>query len=1026
MGYSNDLVFATAIWCFPAESACRRDIERGTDMRLAVIKRRFEELRRQAYWDIAPLPKMQKTTCIYVGPGKYVDWRDHSPISSGEVWADPGETAFLEFSGDFSESNHWFDISLGGEACLFVDGVPYAGLDENHRLVPIPEGYHQFKIEAFNNKTVPQKLARAHIVSIDWDLDNLTNIALQAVKLGEVSGAVIAEAFEDVLTRVLVHLAKAQDRQNLVQAALEMLDDELEKFRHNKLPGKLVLIPQSHIDLAWLWPEKETVRKTSRTFSTALRLSEMYDEFVYHQSQPQLFLHAKTYYPELYEEIKDAVKTGRFQLVGGMWVEPDCNMPSGEAFVRQILYGKKFFQDEFGVVPTVEWLPDVFGFSPSLPQLLKDSGTEAFMTIKTGWNDTNKMPDGVFNWRGIDGSRIPVFIPRALNEDVTVTDVLQAMENAKRTTAVAEVAHLMGYGDGGGGVTFDQMNKGRLLAKLPALPRIEFGNINSYVKESILNRPIKHTWDGELYLELHRGTTTTQARNKKWNRKLEFKIRDVEILSSLAYALGADYPQAEIEDAWKVILKNQMHDILPGSSINEVYEDSEKDYTDVDNTLEGLKVQAADRLAMHIANEGNGNALKSFVIFNTLSFSRTALVEIADLPENVRFVDANGNDLTFQRLTSGKVLVEVDLPEMGYTVIDVIEGEEKNLFSPFELAEREMRNGQISVLFGEDGRIAEIRDLTSGESVVKNSRHHLQLFDDRPLQWDAWEIDVDYQDINFEPELVSFRVKENGPLFASVEGTWRFNRSVIVQEIVLYRDSKRVDFKTNVDWKEKHVLLKTTFDTSIRTRFATFDVAFGKYQRPTFQNTTWERAQFEVAGHKWADLSDAGHGVSLLNDCKYGYSVSDGSLSLSLLRAPTYPDPEADMGVHEFTYSILVHDDPTLEQTIKEAYNLNLYPVVRELSYVKERGTQGLLPREHSFVKLGSRGILLDTIKLAERSSDFVFRFFETLGMRQTLEIEKGLAMSSETDLLENPRKQKIDAVFGPFKVKTFIGRLEL
>ncbi|MDD2431836.1 MAG: glycoside hydrolase family 38 C-terminal domain-containing protein [Firmicutes bacterium] len=1005
-------------------------------MRLNVIKRRFEEFRRQAFLDITPLPKMRRTTSIYESPGVYKDQKESSDITIGEVWAKPTETAFLSFNGDFWQEDHWFDISLGSEACLFVDGVPYAGLDENHRLIPIPKGVHEYKIEAFNKSDTPKVLLRAHVIFVNKDLDLLTNLALEAVKLAEKSDPIIANAFEEVFTKILVSFSSASDFDGAVKEALATLDTKLRKYEHNKLPGKLVLIPQSHIDLAWLWPEKETVRKISRTFSTALRLGELYDEFIYHQSQPQLFSHAKTYYPKLYTEIKKAVRSGKFKLVGGMWVEPDCNMPSGEAFVRQLLYGKKFFKEEFGCVPTVEWLPDVFGFSPSLPQLFVDSGTKAFMTIKTGWNDTNKMPDCVFNWRGIDGTSIPVFIPKALNEDVTAPDVIQAMENSKRTTILPVVAHLIGYGDGGGGVTIEQMNKGRLLSKLPALPEVEFGDIDSYVQDNIIGKPIKHTWDGELYLELHRGTTTSQARNKKWNRKLEFKVRDVEILSAFSHAIGSEYPKTEIEKAWKVILKNQMHDILPGSSIREVYEKSEKDYLEVDRDLNKLKDKVLEDLAKNIEVVKNDNTMdnidldvkKRFVVFNTVSFARKTLIKIAGLPKNASFINHKGKVLLSQRLKDGNTLVEVDLPEMGYTTIDMVINRKSQVKpSSFTVSEAEFDNGLVSVSFGEFGNVTEIKDLEIDEVVIKNSKHHLQFFDDRPLVWDAWEIDADYAEVSFEPEkLISFKLKENGPICTSFEASWKVNQSTITQEIALYQKSKRVDFKTKVDWQEKHVLLKTIFDTKIRSRYATFDVAFGKYQRPTFQNTTWERAQYEVSAHKWADLSDGSHGVSLLNDCKYGYNVGDQTLGLSLLRAPTYPDKDADNGSHEFTYSVLLHEDVSCQKTIKEAYDLNLESLVKEIPTSKANGIRPL-PKKHSFIELKSQGVFLDTIKLAEKSNDYIFRFFESLGRREVLKVNSGLKLIDETDLLENSKnKEGTNMIFGPYKVKTFIGRLDL
>ncbi len=987
-------------------------------MRWATIKRRFEELYQKIYQDISKLPGFKSSVCYYQGPLQYTKLRERGEIVSGQIWGEPGETVFLRFQGDFWQEGYWFDLVLDSEACLFVDDKPYAGLDDNHRFIPIPKGFHRFKIEAYNCSDQPLTLKRAHIISFRTKLLELTLLALEAVNCDKLLEPLILKELEVILSQALIMFPPYLDDANLEETAAKALSlvlQNLEKYPH-KTHGKLVLIPQSHIDLAWLWPEKETVRKLSRTFSTALRLAEKDPDFIFHQSQPQLFSYVKIYYPELFKQIKKAVKEGKFELVGGMWVEPDCNMPSGESLVRQLLYGKKFFVEEFGVKPEIEWLPDVFGFSPSLPQLLKDCGTKAFMTIKLNWNDTNIWPESVFNWRGIDGSTIPVFVPRALNEDVSAKEAIQALKNAQRSTAVPVVAHLIGYGDGGGGVTFEQIKKAKLLPNLPQIPTVELGSIKEYVQKNISESEIKNTWDGELYLELHRGTTTTQAQNKRWNRKVEFMIRDTEILASIANSLGKAYPKERLEQAWKLILKNQMHDILPGSGISEVYQDSQRDYLRVVDTLTKIK----DEMLGFLASQVNAkfDAI-GYLIVNTMSFARKTLVKIIPPTKNVHFIDEKGEHLIAQRLKDGSFLVEVNIPALGYTTIYAQKGIKRQA-NPFTITKSKIENGLIAVFWGEKGQVKEIRDLLKGEVLVQNQQHHLKFFDDRPLNYDAWEIDLDYKEISWEPDkLVSVNIKENGPLCASLELEWEMHQSVINQEIILYRHSTRLDFKTKVNWHEKHVLFKTCFDTKIRTRYATYDVAFGKYQRPTFRNTSWQRAQFEVSGHKWADLSETTRGVSLLNDCKYGYDVFESRLSLSLLRGSVYPDKEADQGSHDFTYAIYLHRDSSCLDTIKQAYELNLEPLVYKLP-----DDGGNLPAAKSFIKINSEGVLLDTIKLAEDGQDYILRFFETRGTTEKLEIESGAVIIEEVNLLEEAKESK-DMLFKPYQVRSYRVKLK-
>jgi alpha-mannosidase len=969
--------------------------EEANMIRLETIRDRIRQL--EPFTIIKRIEPWEAKVAYYEAPGKY-RFLEEKTINMGDVWGNPNETVFLSTTLELPDrDNLALELVLGGEALVKINGESYQGLDNNRRIVPLPKLREvEIEIEAFNppahsfRSAGPLTLQRSFLVEINRDVYDYYFDLISFLE--------IVENETDPLIRgTLLSAMEKSIKEDDFRKAREVLWEGVDL---PKPPGEIHLLGQSHIDIAWLWPLKETVRKCGRTFSTIINLMREFPDFRYVQSEPQAYEFVKLHYPDVYEKVKEMVKEGKWELVGGMWLEPDCNIPSGESFVRQLLYGKRFFMEEFGIETKIEWLPDVFGFSAALPQILKKAGMDYFMTIKIGWNDTNRFPYTHFLWKGIDGTTIETFFPRALNQDINVRELREAWQRLQETGPAPKIAYLYGYGDGGGGPTREQIEKGKRFSELPALPSLKFSTAKEFF-ESIKGKEKLPIWDDELYLERHRGTLTTQARNKRWNRKAEFLLRDAEFLSFFA----GSYPKEKFDRAWKLVLLNQFHDILPGSSIGEVYVDSERDYKEIFSIGEEIKGNALRILGERINTEGEGK--EAVIVFNSLSFPRKSIVEI-DLPKGVR-VNAD-----CQR-SGEKLLFTADVPSMGYRVYQVIEGEPGE--GGLTVEEDHLENDLFSLDVDDEGRITRLYDKVNDREVLSAPGNELLLFHDLG---DAWEVERDYEVKAWKLGKVRKQVVERGPLRGVLRLEWQFGNSRMVQDLTIYRDIPRIDFVTYVDWHEKHKLLKVAFPVNVRARYATYNIAYGNLQRPTHRNTSWEHARFEVSGHKWADLSDSSYGVSLMNDCKYGYDIRENVMRLSLLRAPTAPDPEADQGEHWFTYALHPHK-AGLESTIEWAYDLNV-PLI-----AKREGThEGDLPSEFSFIS--AEGVIIGAVKRAEDDDSLIIRCYEPLGRwtKAKIKIASDIKEAVECDLLERPtgKVEISDSTLlfdvHPFEIKTF------
>lgn len=744
----------------------------------------------------------------------------------------------------------------------------------------------------------------------------------------------------------------------------------------------------AHLDTAWLWPMAESHRKAVRTFTNALRLMEDYPEYRFSSAQAVHLAWIKAEQPKLYAQIKARVAEGRFVLVGGTWVEPDCNIPSGEALVRQFLYGQRFFRQEFGITCTEFWNPDVFGYSAALPQIIRGAGARYFLTQKLSWNQINKPTNHTFLWEGLDGSQVLTHFPPAdtYGSMANVKEVLASSEKFKEHDRARESLLLFGYGDGGGGPTAEMLEQLRRMGDVDGLPRVQQRSAAEFFArcEADIQDPV--VWVGELYFEYHRATYTTQARNKRDNRRSELLLRDVELLASLAmHSGGTLYPALEIERLWKLVLLNQFHDILPGSSIGMVYEDSARDYAEVLTLGCALRRQALE--ALFRPEPGLPNEL---LAVNTLSTARQSVVELP--------VEAD----TPQRAAGGKPLALAAAPAMGYAPIYAASTPAVPAVAQETSEGFILENAYIRARLSRDGHLLSLWDKKARrEAVARGARaNHFVLFDDRPLNFEAWDVDVYHLEKRDEVAGAhAATVIEAGPLRATVQFEIALSPSSWIRQVVsLDAVAGRLDFATEVEWQERRRFLKVEFPLEVRADEATYEVQYGHLRRPTHYNTSWDLARFEVCGHKWADLSEPGFGVALLSDSKYGFAAQRNVLRLSLLRGPLSPDPLADLGRHNFRYALLPHaDDFRQAGVIEEGYRFNVPLLVQPACRAAGQ------PKAQSFFQVDQPSVVIDAVKKAEDSDSLIVRLYESHGGRCRVKLSSPLPIQfvSRCNLLE-------------------------
>lgn len=815
-------------------------------------------------------------------------------------------------------------------------------------------------------------------------------------------------------------------------------------------------VGHTHIDVAWLWTVKQTREKVARSFSTVLKLMEEYPEYIFMSSQPQLYQYVKEDYPEVYEQIKAKVKEGRWEPEGAMWLEADCNLISGESMIRQILHGKRFFEAEFGIKNEILWLPDVFGYSAALPQILKKSGIKYFMTTKLGWNEYNGIPYDTFIWKGIDGSEVlthmittqdPKFniTPHATsyNGHIIPSNVIGAWKRYHQKELSKEVLIAYGYGDGGGGPTREMLeNAKRLKQGIPGCPKVKLGKSIDFFQKletQVKNNKRLPKWTGELYLEYHRGTYTSMARNKRDNRKSEILYQNAELFSVLADEVTGshNYPKIAINSGWKTILLNQFHDILPGSAIKEVYEDTLQDYQRVLSEGQRFLYGAMEKITSAIQLKK-----EALIVFNALSTERTDLLRVK-VPSGLRnflIIDDMGKNIVKQVVGEAAkieqneveiVFLAEQVPPMGYKTYYITEQyadqEVEELHGDLVTTKKQMSNRFFDITFDVDGNINSIYDKIEKRQVLKpNSKANVfQVFEDKPHNYDAWDINVYYQEKMWELfETDKIDIVENGPVLGSLRITKKFMDSEIVQDITIYKDIPRIDFISRVDWQERQMLLKVKFPLDIYGDKAAFDIQYGNVERMTHKNTSWDFARFEVCAHKWVDISEDGYGVSLLNDCKYGHDINEGDLRLTLIKSAIDPNENADREIHEFTYALYPHQGNWKSSgTVTMAYELN-NPMYSCLSPAHD----GVLPDRMSLVSVDRENVIIEVMKEAESGHDRIIRLYECFGRRTQCQLKwfKTFSEIYDCDLMENnislcgKNSDCLNFEIKPYEIKTF------
>lgn len=1025
--------------------------ERLEDLYLRKIKQRYEEIGRYLYSNITPIEGIElRETLEFEKYQDAVTSEGYRPIKVGENWGGNGKSGWFKirfalppsFAGKPSAAL----INIGFEGCVFVDGAPHQGVDRWHEEVLLaeksePGAKYELVIEAMSgeywqNRTEPAVFKRAEIATINREVNDYwyaLGFLLQLAETLPEKSVRRARLIRGLNKSVNLFDLDNTDEDSLRQSAIEAYDKLKPLLEKKAEPSALNLTctGHAHIDVAWLWPYAETIRKCSRTFSTAIRYMEQYPDYVFSQSQPQLYEFSKEHYPKLYEQIVKRVKEGRWEPVGGMWVESDTNLPSGESLVRQLVYGKRFFQDEFGIEVNNLWLPDVFGYSGALPQILKKVGVEYFTTIKLIWgNQFNKIPYSSFWWQGIDGTCILTHMPPHgdYNSQIRPDILRKAQDDYAEKDRSEHVLYQFGWGDGGGGPDKTHLERLKLAKDLEGLPKCIQRPSAEFFADLKKEADSFPTWRGELYFELHRGTYTSQARTKKNNRKAEFALRDAEILSAAAMTFGASYPAADLEKAWKTVLKNQFHDVIPGSSVGDVYIDAEKDYAEVFQITGRAAQDAETCITDKIDTTGPGQPI---VVFNTLSWDRD-VVASAEITRFGRYqvVDSMGVPVPSQISKDGSRLhFMAHVPAIGYAVYHIVKEEVDQLAesgSGVTISPTHLENRFFSIELDDQGLITSIFDKRIGRDLIPvgAAANLFQLFDDRPLDWEAWDIDFFYKEKEQEITGIEFiEIDELGPIQGSLKLVRKFGNSTVEQKIVIYSDIPRIDFVTDIDWQENKKLLKVAFPVTVNSPTARYEIQFGNLERPTHSSTSWDFARFEVSAHKWADLSEGGYGISLLNDCKYGYDIHDGVMKLTLLRAPTIPDPVADRGKHSFTYSLYPHEgNYTAGGTVRAGYELNV-PV----RVVSASAHPGQLPKSMSLFRLDSDHVVLDTVKKSDTDDSVILRFYEAHNKRGRVNLLTDIQIKDacECDLLER-EIGKIDhseGVIGfdiaPFEIKT-------
>lgn len=958
--------------------------EEWTDLRFGWLKRYIYSSK----WEITNLMIRDARQISEMEFEYYSD--DYRPLNKGDMYFTPDGTAFIKADVDIPKELQgkelWFSLKTAAEICVKINGKYVGGVDPNReRMLLSPYiddkktlhfdmmGYNRSKPddernpESLSVRGCRQIFEGAYICTVNhkvqnlvWDFELLLDIA---------KSELFNEDYRNFLNKEL------NNAMNLIDFDSDELDgiDECQKYLDDvvfandnyKGNGDVALIAHSHLDIAYYWRRIHAVQKNLRTVLIQLRLMDKYPDFKYTHTQPYVYETLEKYYPDVFEELKEKVKNGQFEPVGAMYVEPDCNIPTAESLVRQCLYGQQTYKRMFGKTVNNAWLPDVFGNSWILPQILKKSGVDYFVSNKMStWNDTNRFPHNNFIWKGIDGTDVLACVPPT--HFITWNMPSQIQENWEAyidKDSGSQTMNMFGYGDGGSGCTEEMIELMHRFDKLSIMPKCEHMGGQEFLEKNLKNNKELQTWDGELYLEMHRGTFTTKSEMKRANRRLEYKLRDAEMLSVLR---GEDNRQA-ITSAYKKLLINQFHDILPGSHIHPVYEDAMKDYSDIEKCVDGII--------------GTGSKY-----FNTLNFTRDALTFVPNKKGTSTRYGVRGNWIipNIPALSSSSLRATKFNGEW-------LNCNGNNIETPFYKA-----------VLNDDGSIASLVDKKQDRQWVDGDFNKLKIYTDHPGNYDAWDILPNYKDkqieINVKEKLALAELDGECATFKTVLSTEKSTWTMLIR---FFRRSCGIEVENIVDWNEKHKLAKAEFDCNVLTRKALCDTSAGFIERDTHKNTTWQQARFETCHHKWADLSETDGGIAIINDGKYGIGFDENTMSLSLLRATIRPDVTSDMGQHNFCYMIYPHNKNAVDANInKIAFQFNEQLVKADVQYSGD-----------TFEPL-----YLQAMKQSEDGSMTVIRLSEQDGKRGKIKLSKPVKL---LDMLENEIGKTDVIEYKPFEIIT-------
>lgn len=899
------------------------------------------------------------------------------------------------------------DIFTHPEALLHIDGEAIASADRYHHTIEVPERFvdglpHDLLLHGWTGLTgwPPDPTDRSKlfmkecaVIDIDRDLQAfcvLAGVALdlcQALDDNRTEKHGVLSALDAAFLALDTRDPMDADFRRSIKPAIARLEEGLARAG-GPLDIRLHAAGHAHMDVAYLWPVAQIRQKNARTYSNVLRLMERHEDFTFSHSQPQLYAWTQADHPEIFEGIRERVAEGRWEMLGGMWVEPDANMPGPEALARQILLARKYSDETFGpgVETPVLWLPDTFGFPACLPQLMVQAGLKWFVTNKVNWNQYNQMPASTTWWEGIDGSRVlaqflttprtvqHLPFPTNYKSDLTAGEVLGTWTRNTVKDRVQDLLICYGYGDGGGGPTDDLIRKAEAWGKMPGVPKLSMATVRSYFEHLETEAQGLPVWNGEFYLEGHRGVLTSQGWIKRANRKAEVLLHDAELAMALATLWG--HAPVDLTAVWQRLCMTQFHDILTGTSITEVFDDARRDFE---------YIEAGARAALEAAGAALVPDGAAWLVLDGAQLSGPRVVT---LPLGAGAVAEDGVALPQQKTTDG-VLVALPagapLSARALTATDEIAKIDAPATARAQGDGAVLENAHLRVEIGPDGLLHSIHDKRANRAVLAPGAvgNRLELFEDRPVSWDAWDIDIFFEDRGeIVGGLTRIDVAEDGPIRATVEIERAFRRSRIIQRVSLNHASARLDFDTWVDWHETHLLLKVAFPVDVRASRATFDIQWGQIDRPTHRNTSWDAAQFEVPAQKWADLSEGDYGVALLNDCKYGYDVRGNVLRLSLIKSATMPDRVADQGEHVFSYALLPHLGDTRVDVRAEAYAMNFPPRVITGAGGASAGAEAV-----SLAVCDSPRGVIETIKPAENGDGIILRLYEAHNTRGPVRI---------------------------------------